>query len=165
MQIGLLVGIGAFAIMEPATAAMHRFVMHGPGWKLHLSHHETKASPRFELNDLYPLVFAGLTMMVMAIGFQGRGGDVAVPATVGITVYGACYGFVHEIYIHQRIRFPWRVAILDRLKDAHRIHHLWSEAPYGMLFPMVPARLRARERAMTGTYDPFAAGEGGVTLV
>lgn len=141
------VALVAFVAAEPVTALVHRFVMHGFGWRLHASHHRAGASG-FELNDLYPLIFASITMVVMAAGLQGAGGHVLVPATVGITAYGACYAFVHEVYIHQRIRFPWKVAILEPLAEAHRIHHLWSGASFGMLAPVVPRRLRRRVAAM-----------------
>ena len=34
-----VVAVVAFVAMEPVTAALHRFVFHGPGWALHRSHH------------------------------------------------------------------------------------------------------------------------------
>ena len=45
------------------------------------------------------------------------------------------------------------LAVLDHLADAHRIHHLYNAAPYGMLVPVVPAELRAR--AALTERDPF----------
>ena len=160
---GVVVALVAFVAMEPITALTHRYVMHGLGRRLHVSHHDRKTS-RFEANDLYPLLFAALTMLVMAVGFQLKGHALLVPATVGISVYGCCYGFVHEVYIHRRLPFPWRTVGLEQLKDAHRIHHLWSAAPFGMLCPVVPGRLRRRAAARTGTHDPFAGGDSPVTL-
>lgn len=144
MLADVVVGVVAFGVMEPVTAAVHRLVMHGFGWPLHRSHHRVRTDGGFERNDLYPLMFAAVTMVAMAVGFQGGGFAVLVPVTVGVTAYGACYGFVHEVYIHGRVPLTWRWAPLDRLRDAHRLHHLWSDAPYGMLVPIVPARVRAR---------------------
>lgn len=154
MLTDVVVGMVAFGVMEPVTAAAHRLVMHGFGWPLHRSHHRVRADARFELNDLYPLIFAAVTMVAMALGFQGGGFAVLVPVSVGVTVYGACYGFVHEVYIHGRVRLAWRWAPLDRLKEAHRLHHLWSDAPYGMLVPIVPARVRARRPGEPGWAPP-----------
>lgn len=158
MLTDVIVGVVAFGVMEPATAAVHRLVMHGFGWGLHRSHHRIRTDGGFELNDLYPLIFAAVTMVAMAVGFQGGGLAVLVPVTIGVTAYGACYGFVHEVYIHGRVRLSWRWAPLDRLTDAHRLHHRWSDAPYGMLVPIVPARVRtrrpdeaARGRSVSGT--------------
>ena len=136
----MVVGAVAFVAMEPVTAAVHRFVMHGFGWGLHASHHRARPTGGWELNDLYPVMFAAVTMLAMAAGFQRPGLALLVPAAVGITVYGACYGFVHEVYIHRRVSFRWRVAALDRLRDAHLVHHAAGAGPYGMLVPVVPAR-------------------------
>ena len=144
MLTDVVVAVVAFGLMVPVTAAVHRLVMHGFGWPLHRSHHRAGTDGGFELNDLYPLMFAAVTMVAMALGFQGGGFAGLVPVTVGVTAYGACYGFVHEVYIHGRVRLTGRWAPLDRLTDAHRLHHLWSDAPYGMLVPIVPARVRAR---------------------
>jgi len=135
------IAVLAFVVMEPLTAAVHRLVMHGVGWTLHRSHHR-RVTSRLEANDAYPLVFAGLTMSVMALGFHAGGRNALVPATVGMTAYGACYGFVHEVYIHQRVRFPWRVGVLQRLKEAHDVHHRWTGGPYGMLAPRRPGWAR-----------------------
>jgi beta-carotene 3-hydroxylase len=131
----VLVAVLAFVLMEPATALIHRLIMHGPGWVLHQSHHATRVG-RLEANDLYPVMFAAITILAMTIGWQGVAPHVLIPAGAGVTFYGVCYGFVHDVYIHERIRFPWRVAALEGLKDAHRVHHQRAGAPYGMLFPM-----------------------------
>jgi beta-carotene 3-hydroxylase len=63
---------------------------------------------------------------------------------------------VHDGYIHRRLGVfgTRRIRSLDRLADAHRIHHLYNAAPYGMLAPVVPAELR--ERAAATDRDPFA---------
>jgi beta-carotene 3-hydroxylase len=65
------------------------------------------------------------------------------------------YALVHDVYIHGRL--GWfrnrRIAAFDRLADAHRIHHLYNAAPYGMLLPVVPAGLR--ERASRTERDPL----------
>ena len=63
---------------------------------------------------------------------------------------------MHDVYIHGRVGWVRgrRIAVLDRLADAHRIHHLYNGAPYGMLVPIVPADLRAR--AEHTDRDPLA---------
>lgn len=151
----LAIGLVAFAVMEPVTAATHRWVMHGVGERLHRSHHQ-RHDGRWEANDLYPVAFAAIVCTAMWAGFNVDGAGVLVPATLGITAYGAAYAIVHDVYIHRRLGGLGgrRVALLDRLADAHRIHHLYGEAPYGMLVPVVPRRLR--ERAARTERDPFA---------
>ena len=149
-----LLAIGAFLGMEVLVYLSHRFVMHGPGMPIHKSHHQRRAEPGFELNDVYPLIGATVSMAGFALGLNVRGLAPLLPMAIGLTLYGAAYFFVHDIYIHRRLRwFDAELAVCERLKAAHRIHHLWGGEPYGMLFPVVPAALR--ERAAAVDYDPF----------
>jgi beta-carotene 3-hydroxylase len=144
----------SFVLMEPVTYAAHRWVMHGFGERLHRSHHRPPTGG-WEANDLYPVVFASVVLVGLYLGFNvpGLGGLVAVG--VGVTAYGAAYALVHDVYIHGRLPLfrGRRFAVLDRLADAHRIHHLYNGEPYGMLFPIVPAELR--ERAARTDRDPL----------
>ncbi len=141
----VLVALAAFVAMEPITAATHRWVMHGVGWVLHRSHHR-QLGERFEANDAFPVIFASIVCVAMAIGFNVDGWSALVPVGIGVTAYGVAYAIVHDVYIHGRVRlFGGRtVAPLDRLADAHRLHHRFNSAPYGMLVPVVPTRVRVR---------------------
>jgi beta-carotene 3-hydroxylase len=141
----------AFVLMEPATYAAHRWVMHGAGWRLHRSHHRHRVvrrwRDRFEGNDGFPVMFAAVTILAMAVGTADRGAHLLVPVAVGVTAYGAAYAFVHDVYIHGRLgRLP-RVAPLERLAEAHALHHRFGGEPYGMLCPIVPRAVRARAAA------------------
>lgn len=152
----LVVVVGAFLAMEVVTYLAHRFVMHGLGWVLHRSHHRWTAA-RIEANDAFPVVFGAVTLAVMAAGYQ-----VPVAALVagaaGVSAYGCAYLFVHDVYIHGRLgRLP-RIEVLERLKRAHGIHHLFGGEPFGMLLPFVPRRLRARAASLT--WDPAADAAG-----
>jgi beta-carotene 3-hydroxylase len=138
----------AFALMEPTAYLAHRLVMHGRlgGW--HRGHHQVRTST-FEGNDLYPLVAAGFTVVLIALGTVVDSVSSLVWIGAGITLYGAAYLFVHDLYIHRRVsRFTWTCGPLERVREAHRIHHLWAGEPYGFLFPVVPAELRERARAV-----------------
>jgi beta-carotene 3-hydroxylase len=145
----------AFIVMEPVTAATHRWVMHGIGEFLHRSHHRTRAS-RFEANDWYPVIFAAVVNLGFLAGFNWNGFASLVPVGIGITAYGAAYAVVHDVYIHRRVGWfgDHKIAAFDQLADAHRIHHLYNSAPYGMLFPVVPAGLR--DRASRTQRNPLA---------
>lgn len=155
-----LIAIGAFCAMEPATYLAHRFVMHGAGWVLHRSHHEASGR-RLQANDAFPVMFAGTTILGMLAGTTLPSLAWLVPAGAGVTAYGAAYGFVHDVYIHRRLgRLP-EVAVLERLRTAHRVHHMFGEEPYGMLAPVVPGRLRRRVAlldAATGGQAAVARG-------
>ena len=156
----LLIVVASFALMEPVTAGVHRWVMHGFGWGLHRSHHRPRPG-LLERNDLFPVMFASVTMLAMAVGFRWWGRDLLVPASVGVTGYGVTYAFVHDVYIHQRVRFGPRVAFLERRKSAHLMHHTRGEAPYGMLFPVVPARVRTGASEWSTHVDRAPAADAG----
>jgi beta-carotene 3-hydroxylase len=150
----LLITVVAFVAMEAVSYLTHRFVMQGLGIRIHASHHGERLGT-FELNDLYPVMFSSIAIAAFAVGTWLPDMARLLPVGVGITLYGAAYVFVHEIYIHQRVRLirrPHRV--LEWMKRSHRIHHLYGGEPYGMLLPIVPHELR--ERAAQATYDPFA---------
>lgn len=152
----LLIVVVGFVAMEPLTAATHRWVMHGIGEWFHRSHHRPGRRPRWERNDWFPVAFAAIVMFGLWVGFN-TSLTALIPLAIGVTLYGIAYALVHDGYIHRRIDpFGDRpIPALERLADAHRIHHLYNAAPYGMLVPVVPAELRAR--AANTDRDPFAA--------
>lgn len=138
----VLIAVAAFLLMEPFTYAAHRWVMHGLGERLHRSHHVNAARntpTAWEANDVFPLVFATFVVGALALGFNVNGFAVLVPACIGVTAYGSAYFAVHDLYIHRRIRLlgDRRLAPLERLADAHRMHHATNGEPYGMLMPIV----------------------------
>jgi beta-carotene 3-hydroxylase len=141
----VLVAAAALVLMEPVTALVHRLVMHGFGMRWHRSHHEP---PRrvLEANDLFPVVFASLTIALLAIGvYVPDAPSLLVPIGIGVTAYGAAYLLVHDVVIHRRLAFlPLPDALLRRWREAHNVHHLFAHAPYGFLAPVVPAELRRR---------------------
>jgi beta-carotene 3-hydroxylase len=148
--VSLIVAVCAFVLMEPVTWAAHRVTMHGRrGWRWHASHHRSarSAAPagRVEANDAFPLVFAALVCGVFALGFNIDALAWLVPAAAGVTAYGAVYALVHDGAIHRRFWTPaWFVRACTPLAAAHELHHRFNGEPYGMLVPIVPARIRAR---------------------
>jgi beta-carotene 3-hydroxylase len=154
----LVVVLVVAVVMEPVTYAVHRWVMHGPGLGWHRSHHRSsgagldRSQARFERNDLYPVTFAGVTVLALAAGFNLPGAAGLVPVALGVTAYGLAYLAVHDLYIHRRLPgLRFRSARLDRLADAHALHHRFGGEPYGMLVPVVPRSVRARS-----TSEPLA---------
>jgi beta-carotene 3-hydroxylase len=155
--------------MEPLTYAAHRWVMHGVGWVWHRSHHLRRGadghatSPwaeRFEANDWFPVVFAGVTVVLMVIGSTARPLGWLIPLGVGVTAYGVAYAFVHDLYIHGRfVRIP-AFRPFEHLRDAHTLHHRFGGEPYGMLCPLVPKEVRARAATPSSvTSDAILATE------
>ncbi|MCU1362134.1 MAG: crtZ, partial [Ilumatobacteraceae bacterium] len=143
----LALAVGSFVMMEPLTALTHRYVMHGAGRVLHRSHHTgTRSKHGFEANDAFPVMFSGVVLIGLAIGFNVPGWSFLVPVGVGITAYGVAYATVHDVYIHRRVAVfgDRHVPVLERLAAAHRVHHDDNGAPYGMLLPVVGRRSGSR---------------------
>jgi beta-carotene 3-hydroxylase len=139
--------VGALIVMEPLTTLAHRLVFHGFAMGWHRSHH-LPPRRRLEANDLFPVVFSVVTVAVLSVGVYVGAGSVLVPIGIGVTAYGAAYLVVHDLVIHRRVP---RLAVPDRvgrrLRQAHNVHHLFGQAPYGFLAPVVPPALRARAEA------------------
>jgi beta-carotene 3-hydroxylase len=129
----------AFAAMEPITYAAHRWLMHGLAARLHRSHHVNAAravASRLEANDVFPVAFAGVVLTAFATGFNVVGLSLLVPASAGVTLYGAVYFLVHDVYVHRRIAlFSSQPRWLEYLAAEHRRHHRTGAEPYGMLAP------------------------------
>lgn len=139
----------AFVAMEAASYASHRWVMHGFAMVWHRSHHAPPTG-RFERNDLFPLCFSAVGVVLFAAASAGV--EALWPVAAGVTAYGAAYLFVHEVHIHRRlpVRVP-KLRYLEWLRAAHADHHRSAGEPYGMLLPLVRDRRPARE----GVRDPL----------
>jgi beta-carotene 3-hydroxylase len=121
---GLLLLVATVAAMEIVAYAAHRWVMHGPGWFLHESHHRDRHGP-FELNDVYALIFAIPSIVLLLGGVQLGWGEWATWVGAGIAAYGAIYFGFHDVIVHQRLghRYVARSTYMKRIIQAHRLHH------------------------------------------
>ena len=139
--MNLVIGVGIILLtvifMEALAWVLHKYILHGPLWFLHKSHHRVNET-WWEWNDLVSLGY-GLAAVVLIVW-----GSKYIPELlyvgIGITVYGVFYFFLHDIVIHRRIRFrkKFQNSYMKRLIRAHKIHHKHlaknpGEA-YGFLF-------------------------------
>ena len=132
LAAGLALFLATIASMEVFAYVMHRWVMHGRvGWKLHASHHRAREG-WFELNDLYALIFAIPSILLLLGGVQLGWGDWAIWVGAGIAAYGAIYFGFHDVIVHQRIghRYVARSSYMKRIIQAHRLHHA-TEGKHG----------------------------------
>ncbi len=108
-----------FALMEVAAWAMHKYVLHGPLWHLHRSHHEPDPDSAFERNDLVILLYAAISAAACVVGGAWLG------VGLGIALYGTVYFFVHDVLIHRRLRWFRKPpgAYLRAVDIAHKTHH------------------------------------------
>ncbi|MGF7148930.1 beta-carotene 3-hydroxylase [Sphingomonas zeicaulis] len=159
------IGLALFALtvtlMEGFAYVAHRWLMHGPGWFLHESHHRPRTGP-FELNDLYAVIFAVPSILLIYAGVQGGWGDGATWVGAGIAAYGAIYFGFHDVIVHRRLphRYVPRSAYMKRIVQAHRLHHVVETkegtVSFGFLWAPKPEELKAelKRRARAGVRAP-----------
>ncbi|WP_130835856.1 sterol desaturase family protein [[Erwinia] mediterraneensis] len=149
----MLILLATVACMEIVAALSHKYIMHGWGWGWHHSHHKPHKGG-FELNDLYAVLFAGLAILLVALGTAGYWPLQWIGG--GMTAYGALYFIVHDGLVHQRWPFRYipRRGYLKRLYMAHRLHHAVRGregcVSFGFLYAPPLPKLQAALRAQQG---------------
>ncbi len=141
MSVWMIIGIVTvtFVAMEFVAWGTHKFVMHGFLWKLHQDHHQRDHDHVLERNDSFFLLFAVPSMFLFLIGSIRGLGTPWLWIGLGILSYGIAYFFVHEVFIHQRIK--WLRNSKNRyfiaLRRAHKIHHKHLGKEEGECFGML----------------------------
>jgi beta-carotene 3-hydroxylase len=126
---------------------MHRWVMHGPGWFLHASHHRARTG-LWEANDLYFVIFAMPSILLLLGSVQWNWGVWATACGAGIAAYGLIYLGFHDILVHRRIghRHVPRTRYIKRIVQAHRLHHAVETregcVSFGFLIAPTPEELK-----------------------
>jgi beta-carotene 3-hydroxylase len=159
--LGPILFLLTVAAMEGVAYAAHRWVMHGPGWFLHKSHHRPR-SGNWELNDLYFVIFAVPSFLLILGGAQLGWGAWAVWIGAGIAGYGAIYAGFHDVIVHRRIahRYVPRSDYMKRIVQAHRLHHAvetkHGTVSFGFLIAPAPETLKAElvRRSRAGVRAP-----------
>lgn len=122
--MNFLIVIGVFLAMEGFTWVVHKYVMHGFLWVLHKDHHDHSHDGPLEKNDYFFVIFAVPAIALMYWGSLA-GWNYIFFIGLGVALYGMGYFFVHDIFIHQRIKLlrdtknPYLLAI----RRAHKQHH------------------------------------------
>ncbi|WP_448662765.1 sterol desaturase family protein [Sphingomonas sp. CJ20] len=135
--------------MEGFAYVAHRWLMHGPGWFLHESHHRPRTGP-FELNDLYAAIFAVPSFVLLLGGVQLGWWDGFTWIGAGIAAYGAIYFGFHDVIVHRRLRTGYvpRSSYMKRIVQAHRLHHAvgtkHGTVSFGFLWAPRPEMLKAQ---------------------
>lgn len=164
-----LIGLGVFLTvligMEGVAWSLHKYVMHGPLWVLHESHHRPRQS-WFELNDLFGVFFT-----VVSVGLALAGTLYYWPllwAGMGMAAYGLVYFLIHDVLVHRRVEhgFVPRQGYLRRVYQAHRLHHAThgrdGAVSFGFVYSPPPetlaAKLKSRAAAEIVAEDGTAPG-------
>jgi beta-carotene 3-hydroxylase len=150
MLISLALFLATVVAMEGVAFLMHKYLMHGPLWFLHKSHH-VRDKGRFELNDLFGVFFAIPSIILIYLGTHGSPTLLAIG--LGMTAYGAIYFGFHDVIVHRRL--PHRVRpksrYLQRIIKAHQIHHATREkdgaVSFGFIYAPPVEELVARRKS------------------
>lgn len=130
--------ISSFVLMEFASWFIHKYLMHGPLWNIHKSHHQHQAGKKWELNDLFSLFFTGLAIYLLIRGLRQQQA-ILTGAGLGISLYGITYFVVHDVFIHRRIKLfrNSRNPFIKALAEAHYDHHKSHERRGGKSFGLL----------------------------
>lgn len=126
----------AFAAVEIFSYIAHRFLFHGVLWKIHRTHHVARKST-FELNDVFSVIFALFSIILMVFAEKPLSYSIAFPIGLGISIYGIFYFIVHDFFTHRRF-FPFKSnsKLLLKIRAAHQRHHQTTEKigiePFGL---------------------------------
>lgn len=125
--------------MEGVAWATHKYVMHGLLWNLHADHHKKDHYNFLERNDAFFLIFAIPSMLLF---LAGKWLGLHTPwfwIGLGILIYGIAYFIVHEVFIHQRIKWLKRTKLpyFAAIRKAHKVHHKHLTKEDGECFGML----------------------------
>ena len=121
--IFIISAVVCFIGMELASWFIHKYIMHGPLWNIHKTHHQHNETA-LELNDVFTLFFGGIAVVLIIWGLE-TGNMLMAGAGTGISLYGCTYFVLHDLLIHRRIKLfkRSRSSFLNALAEAHRDHH------------------------------------------
>ena len=112
--------------MEIIAIFTHKYIMHGPGWFLHKSHHINYLNNenKYELNDIYFIFFSSPSIICIMYGFYNTN-YIILTIGIGILIYGLIYIFLHDLMVHQRLGIKIKIqnSYFKKIKKAHLKHH------------------------------------------
>ena len=122
-------------MMEGATWIIHKYIMHGFLWNLHKDHHDHSNEGSLEKNDYFFVIFSIPTIILMYFGSL-KGFNYLFFIGLGIMLYGMAYFFIHDIFIHQRVKLLSKTknAYFLGLRRAHKQHHKNITKKHGECF-------------------------------
>lgn len=135
--VNTIIVLTGFVMMEGVAWFTHKYIMHGFLWVWHKSHH----SPRkgiFERNDLFALVFGAVGIALILLGAKAFAWYFYLG--IGISLYGFAYFLVHDVFIHQRVKWLKKAnnKYFQAMRFVHKIHHKTSTKEgaqaFGFLF-------------------------------
>lgn len=132
----ILMTIFGLAATEVFSYLAHRCLFHGVLWRVHQTHHQTRTG-KYELNDVFSLFFAGVSMSLMIFAERPFVDSISFPIGFGIAVYGVLYFVTHDLFTHRRfLPFKSKNKIIQAIRTSHQQHHQSTERrgrePFGL---------------------------------
>ena len=139
----IFITISAFVGMEFIAWAAHKYVMHGFLWFLHKDHHVLTGKP-LQKNDSFALIFAIPSALGFILGSLYNY-NILFYTGLGILFYGIAYLFVHDIFIHRRMKVFTKPnnTYLKAVLFQHRKHHANENKEDGEFFGMLFVSLKS----------------------
>ena len=139
-MINVLITLASVIGMEFVAWFAHKFVMHGFLWDWHEDHHKPshETGSFWEKNDLFFIVFA-----IPGIACLFAGTFTAYTwlffIGLGITIYGAIYFLIHDVYVHRRFKWFKQLdsAYSRAVLRAHGAHHAKTTKEDGESFGLL----------------------------
>ena len=138
LTLQILIFFLTFILMEGVAWFSHKYIMHGFLWTLHKDHHKKDHDSHLERNDTFFLFYAAVSA-----GFVVLWGEFdfwpGLAIALGIFAYGLTYFLVHDIFIHQRIKWfrHANTRYTKAIRRAHKIHHKNLTKKNGECFGML----------------------------
>ncbi|WP_126973403.1 sterol desaturase family protein [Gynurincola endophyticus] len=141
-----LVTIAVFGAMEWVAWATHKYIMHGFMWFLHADHHQPHEG-KMEKNDWFAVIFSIPSILCFALGAK-YGNPWLYCVGSGILLYGIAYFLVHDIIVHQRVKWFSRSKnrYIRQLRWAHKMHHKHLKAENGESFGFLFVEKKYRDK-------------------
>jgi beta-carotene 3-hydroxylase len=139
--------------MEGVAWLTHKYIMHGLLWSLHEDHHVRNHhhTSFLQKNDAFFVVFA-VPSILLFLAWHFYNVPHAAYIAAGIALYGLAYFIVHDIFIHQRIKWlrNTNIPYLKAIRKAHKVHHKHLTRHDGECFGMlwVPLKYFREARKM-----------------
>lgn len=117
-----LIFLAFFVLMEATAWFTHKYIMHGWLWIWHESHHRPRTG-LFERNDLFGFIFALPSVLLIVSGAPSF--DWRFSAGLGIAAYGLAYFLVHDVFVHQRVKWLKKAnrPYFKAMRQTHHLHH------------------------------------------
>lgn len=124
MLLPIFLVLGTFIFMEGFAWFAHKYIMHGPMWNWHESHHVHHKS-WWETNDLFGIIFGVSATALIVIGSEIETLRWLMYIGFGITLYGIAYFLFHDVIVHRRVKIKFKTnnRYLQRIIRAHYVHH------------------------------------------